>query len=241
MMLKGILFDKDGTLIDFDATWGPAAYEVMRTLAGGDDRKFAALVQVSEYVESERRFRPTSPLVAGSSASYGPLWAEALGREAGPELYAEMDELFRFWGLESLEPIGCPVEVADKLVGRGLMLGIATNDAESSARVQAEALGLSGHLAFIAGYDSGYRGKPDPGMVLAFARHCGLEPGEVGLVGDSCHDLYAARAAGALAIAVLTGPLRDAARPDVEPHADHVIASIADLPALLDRLSSCVH
>jgi phosphoglycolate phosphatase len=74
-------------------------------------------------------------------------------------------------------------------------------------------------------------------MVLAFADHCGLAPDEVALVGDSLHDLEAARAAGAVAIAVLTGRTGLAARPELEPHADHVIESIADLPDLLDRLA----
>ena len=237
MALRAILFDKDGTLIDFDATWGPAAYEVMRSLAGCDEDAFAELVRVSEYVLAERRFLPTSPLVAGSSAHYGPLWAQALGRPASTDLSREMDELFAEWGLRSLAPIGAPADLAHTLVQRGFRLGIATNDAEASARVQAEALGLTPHLDFIAGYDSGFGGKPHPGMVLAFAAACGCRPEEVAVVGDALHDLAAARSAGASSIAVLTGPLRVAARPDLEPHADHVIDSIHELPALLDRLA----
>lgn len=195
-------------------------------------------MRVSEYVEDERRFLPTSPLVAGSSAHYGPLWAEALGREPGEVLYAEMDDLFRVWGLEYLDPIDRPAEILAGLAGRGLHLGIATNDAESSARAQAEALGLGGMMEFIAGYDSGYGGKPDPGMVTAFAAHHGVRAGEVAMIGDSIHDLLAARAAGAIAVAVLTGPLKIAARGDVEPHADHVIGSIADLPGWLDGMGA---
>jgi phosphoglycolate phosphatase len=234
--LRAILFDKDGTLIDFDATWGPAAYEVMRALAGTDAEAFAELVRVSEYVLEERRFLPTSPLVAGSSAHYGPLWAQALKRRASGDLYREMDELFGLWGLRSLAPIGRPDRLARTLVERGFRLGIGTNDAERSARAQADALGLMPHLDFIAGYDSGFGGKPHPGMVLAFAEHCALRPDETALVGDSLHDLDAARAAGALGIAVLTGPLRHAARPELEPHADHVIDSIDDLPGLLHDL-----
>ena len=50
MTLKGILFDKDGTLIDFDRTWGPAAFEVMREMAGGDEAVFARLAEVNEFV-----------------------------------------------------------------------------------------------------------------------------------------------------------------------------------------------
>jgi len=236
--LRAILFDKDGTLIDFDATWGPAAYEVMRTLAAGNDKAFAELIRVSEYLEPERRFLPTSPLVAGSSAHYGPLWAQALGRPPGLDLYHEMDELFRVWGLRHLAPIGEPAAVARALSERALRLGIATNDAEASARSQAEALGLLPFLDFIAGYDSGFGGKPHPGMVLAFADRLDVGADQIALVGDSLHDLETARLAGAIGIAVLTGPLKDAARADLAPHADYVIDSIADLPTLVDRLAA---
>ena len=141
MTLHGILLDKDGTLIDFDATWGPAAYEVMRTLADGDEVKLRTLIRISHYVEEERRFLPSSPLVAGSSAHYGPLWAAALDRPASQDLYSEMDELFAYWGLKTLAPIHGPAELCAALRARGLQLGIATNDAERSARLQAEALG----------------------------------------------------------------------------------------------------
>jgi phosphoglycolate phosphatase len=238
MTIKGVLFDKDGTLIDFDGTWGPAAYEVMRVLSRGDAGRFRALVEVSEYVLEERRFRPTSPLVAGSSASYGPLWAAALGRPAGPELYEEMDDLFRSFGLRSLAPIHRPLDVARALAARGLSLGIATNDAESSARAQADAMGLTPLMAYIAGYDSGYGAKPGPGMVTGFVELIGAKPAEVLMVGDSLHDLHAARAAGAVAVAVLTGPTGEGARRELGPHADHVLGSIAELPALADHLAA---
>jgi len=236
MTLKGILLDKDGTLVDFDATWGPAAYEVMRALADGNEAAFHELMQVSEYVESERRFLPTSPLVAGSSAHYGPLWAKVLGRNDGPHLHAEIDELFRVYGLMHLTPIARPSQVVEALRARDLRVGIATNDAESSALDQAEALGLSPLLDFVAGYDSGFGSKPGHGMVSGFAAACQIPVHQIALVGDSTHDLHAARSAGAVAIAVLTSPLRAAARPELEPLADYIIDSIVDLPDLIDSL-----
>ena len=237
MALRGLLFDKDGTLIDFDATWGPACYEAMRALAQGDRARLERLMAVSHYEEERRRFRPTSPLIAGSSAHYGPLWAEALGRPSTPELFAEIDELFEFWGLESLQPIGRPAEILAALAAAGHRLGIATNDAESSARAQVQALGLADLVPFIAGYDTGYGPKPAPGMVQAFMAANGLRPGETALIGDSLHDLHAARAAGALAVAVLTGPVGAAIREDLAAHADHVIDSIGDLPNLVAHLN----
>lgn len=236
--LRGILFDKDGTLIDFDRTWGPAAHAVMATLAGGDRARFEALMRVSHYVEDERRFLATSPLLAGASSVYGPLWAQVLDRPAGPDLYAEMDGLFREAALRSLHPIGAPADLAAQLVGAGYALGIATNDAEASARAQAEVLGLTQHLGFIAGYDSGHGAKPEPGMVLAFAAHLGVAPSRVALVGDTLADTSAARAAGAVAIAVLSGPAGEGAREAMAAHADHVIGSIHDLPALLAEIDA---
>ncbi|MCC0805319.1 HAD family hydrolase [Methylobacterium sp. W2] len=235
--LVGILFDKDGTLIDFDRTWGPAAHAVMNCLAGGDRGRLEDLMAVSHYIEEERRFLPTSPLIAGSSAAYGPLWAKVLGQPAGPDFYGEIDRLFRREGLAHLCPIGEPAGVARDLVDRGYDLGIGTNDAEASARAQGDVLGLTPHLSYVAGYDSGHGSKPEPGMVSAFAAHLGVAPGRIAMVGDSPYDLVAGRSAGAVTIAVLSGPLGEGAREVMAPLADHVIASIGDLAALLDRIA----
>ncbi len=98
-----------------------------------------------------------------------------------------------------------------------------------------DALGLSAHIEFIAGYDSGHGGKPEPGMVLAFARHLGVEARRIAMVGDSIHDLHAARAAGAMAVAVLSG---HATRDDLAPHADHIVEDIGALPAFFANLTA---
>jgi phosphoglycolate phosphatase len=137
--------------------------------------------------------------------------------------------------LKALTPIGRPAEVLDKLRAMGLRLGVATNDSQASAERQVAALGLSAQIEFVAGYDSGHGGKPDPGMVLAFAHHIGVEPTRIAMVGDSRHDLHAARAAGALAIAVLTGP---AGREELAADADHIVDDIAALPGLFARLAA---
>jgi phosphoglycolate phosphatase len=54
---------------------------------------------------------------------------------------------------------------------------------------------------------------------------------ETAVVGDSVHDLAAARAAGAVAIGVLTGPAPSAV---LALHADAVLGSPAELAAWLD-------
>ncbi len=228
--LAGVLFDKDGTLIDFDLTWGPTVHVMIHALARGDAARVKAQADALHFSVEERRFRVTSPLVAGSTADYGRRWAEALGRSDFEALRQEIDAMSSVESLKALTPIGEPLAVFTALRAMGLRLGVATNDSERSARRQIEALGVGDLVEFVAGYDSGHGGKPDPGMALAFARFLSAEPSQIVMVGDSRHDLDCARAAGAIAVAVLSGP---AARGTLEPHADFVLEHIGDLSSLL--------
>ncbi|QRG08508.1 HAD family hydrolase [Xanthobacter dioxanivorans] len=228
--LTALLFDKDGTLIDFNRTWGRAAGAVIRAVAGGSAEAEHRLAAVSHYLPDESRFLPTSPLVSGSSAHYGPLWAEAVGQPATAAFLARIDQLFAEAGLLHLTPIGRPQAALARLKAAGLDLGIVTNDAEASAHRQAEALGLSHLLTAVHGYDSGFGSKPSPGMVRAFAERFGHRPGQVAVIGDSAHDFAAARGAGARFILVRSGPM------PVEhllSEADLVIDTVDELP---DRL-----
>lgn len=228
--VKGVLFDKDGTLIDFQLTWGPAIHAVIHALAKGDADKLSAQAECLHFDVAARRFRASSPIIGGATAHYGMAWAAALGRDDFLALRAEIDELAAVACMESLTPVGDPADVMRALRRQGLKIGLATNDAEASARRHLRQLKLEAEMDFVAGYDSGHGAKPAPGMVQAFAREIGASPSEIALVGDTLHDLDCARAAGAVAVAVLSGV---ATREDLEPHADYVIADIGELPELI--------
>jgi phosphoglycolate phosphatase len=232
--IVGVLFDKDGTLIDFNLTWGPAVHAMIHAFARGDAALVQAQAEALHFSLDDKRFRLTSPLVAGSTADYGGRWAEALGRNDIDALAREIDSLGAVESLKALTPIGEPLAVFAALGAMGLSLGIATNDSEQGARRQIEALGLGDLVEFVAGYDSGHGGKPDPGMALAFARFLKAESSQIVMVGDSLHDLECAKAAGAIGVAVLSGPADCGA---LEPHADFVVEHIGDLPALLARIA----
>ena len=230
--IRAILFDKDGTLVDFQRSFGPAVREVMQHLAGGDRTAYDRLVAASRFVEADQRFLPDSPLIAEPTSVYGALWATALGRPANAAFFAEIDRLLCDATTRHLTAIGDPRTLLTMLAARGYRLGMVTNDAEITARAHARKLGLDKFLEFVAGYDSGFGAKPDPGPVLAFARAVGVPASQMAVVGDSVLDLAAARAAGAVAIGVLTGPAPSAV---LAPDADALIASAAELAAWLER------
>jgi phosphoglycolate phosphatase len=231
--LKGVLLDKDGTLVDFQRTWGPAIHAVVHALARGDAEKLRAQAEMLHFDLDTRRFRTTSPIIGGATAQYGMAWAAALGRTDVLALRKEIDEIAAVECLASLTAIDDPVAVIDALRARGLRIGLATNDAQASARRHLDQLGLSARMDFVAGYDSGHGAKPGPGMVEAFALQIGARPHEIALVGDTLHDLECARAAGAVAVAVLSGL---ATREELAPHADHVLGHIGELPGWVDSL-----
>jgi phosphoglycolate phosphatase len=56
----GVLFDKDGTLIDFDLTWGPAVHAMIHTLAGAGAGRRAPLLRRGQALPNDltagRRF-----------------------------------------------------------------------------------------------------------------------------------------------------------------------------------------
>jgi len=235
MPIRAILFDKDGTLVDFQRTWGPATHMVLTKLCNGDTAAFERLAEVSLYDPNARRLLPGSPVVIETTYGYGKLWAQALGIPVTPEFISRIDELFFQETLDCLTPIGDVQALLQDFQVRGYRLGLMTNDADANTRAQLRQLGLDDLLGFVAAYDSGFGHKPDPDPVLAFARFANIAPAEIAVVGDSEHDLVAARAAGATAVGVLSGPVP---RERLAPHADVLIPSIAELDDWLCSIGS---
>src|SRR5262249_24765001 len=142
-----------------------------------------------------------------------------------------IDALFLQETLRHLHPVGDPAAVMRTLRARGYPLGVVTNDAEASARQHLQRFGVDGLVTFVSGYDSGFGQKPDAYPVQAFAARANVKPGDVAVIGDSPHDLLSARAAGAVAIGVLSGPN---AADVLKPHADVLLPSIMELPDWLE-------
>jgi len=230
MPIRAILFDKDGTLVDFQRTWGPATHTVLTQLCNGDDGAFERLSRVSLYDAAERKLLPGSPVVIETTYGYGKLWAQALGVPLTAEFVDRIDRLYFQTTLDHLTPMGDVKALLASLARHGLRLGLMTNDADANTRAQMQRLGLDQWLEFIAAYDSGYGHKPDADPVLAFSAFANVAPADIAVVGDTEHDLAAARAAGAIAVGVLSGPVP---RERLEPYADVLLPSVAELEGWL--------
>jgi phosphoglycolate phosphatase len=230
--LRGLLFDKDGTLIDFFQTWAPAYAEAAHRLAGGNAELADRLLTLGGRDPSTGRYRPESPLASGTNAQITKIWADAIGHADVDGLNRSLNSFFNEHALGNARPVTDLVNLFGRLKSHGFKIGLATMDSAAAAEAQLSAFGVRGLMDFVCGYDSGFGHKPGPGMVEAFCRTTGLKASEIAVVGDSPHDLDMARAAGAgRAIGVLTGvSLREV----LSLHADLVLDSIADLETALE-------
>ncbi|MBD8890372.1 HAD family hydrolase [Roseibium litorale] len=228
--VKAILFDKDGTLLDFDATWA-SVNEAAALFAAQSDQAFAEdLLRIAGMDPVSRKTAGGSLFAAGNSEEIVEAWVAAGAKFQRDALRRGLDRLFtRSMDAAAVLP-GIP-EALESLRTSGFRLGVASSDSEGAIRTFLEASGLVGQIEFIAGYDSGHGPKPEPGMVHAFARHLDLAPSAIAMVGDNTHDLEMARAADAgLAVGVLSGT---GTRAELELLSDHLLQSVADLPKLL--------
>jgi phosphoglycolate phosphatase len=222
--VRGVLFDKDGTLFDFRATWGAWARSFLLDLAGGDAARAATLGEPIGYDYLRGEFAADSLVIAATPREITEALLPHVPEASPASLVMRMNTASAAARVVEAVPLA---PLLGLLRAQGLKLGVATNDAAAPAREHLRSVGVEAHFDFVAGFDSGFGGKPQPGMVLAFADRFGLAPQEVLMVGDSRHDLVAARAAGARAIAVLTGMADEA---DLAPLAETVLPDIGHLP-----------
>jgi phosphoglycolate phosphatase len=117
------------------------------------------------------------------------------------------------------------------LRGLGLRLACLTNKPNAFAQPLLAQKGLDVFFEFAFGGDAFARKKPDPLPLLQTCKALGTDPGHTLMVGDSQNDADAARAAGCPV--VLVGYGYNHGEPAASARPDAVIASLADLPALL--------
>ncbi|MCZ4090137.1 HAD family hydrolase [Sinorhizobium psoraleae] len=228
--IAGILFDKDGTLLDYVKSWVPVNYELARIAARGDEQLARVLLQAGGMDPDSGYVAPDSLLAAGNTVEI----ATGMVCAGAPFTVEQLTTLFDGLFAQSADYAVPVTDLGAFFAGlhaKGYRLGVASSDNERSIRETARRFGFDGYLHYVAGYDSGHGVKPEPGMVLGFCAATGLEPYQVAVVGDNNHDMYMGRNAGVgLTVAVLTGT---GSRQSLAAASDHCLTDITELEAVL--------
>lgn len=233
-----VIFDKDGTLIDFAHLWGAktiAGVEALMQAADAAARTPALradLYALLGYDPAQHCFDRHSPvltapmsklytLAAGALYRHGWGWLEAellVERHFAPAMHAAFDPAM-------LRPIANLPALFGALHAAGVTLAVITSDDRDPTLTTLAWLGVAEQVRFVAGADDPYAHKPAPDAVWAACATLGVEPAATAYVGDSTTDMLTAQRAGVgLRVAVCTG-LMDAAT--LASHAHVVLDSIA--------------
>lgn len=228
--IRAVLFDKDGTLIDFDRSWAAVNRKACLLAAAGNADLARRLCTECGMDFETGRTRGGSLFAAGNAREIAEGMIASGSRVPPEKLVTDLDLLFQEGADEAVAITDLPVLFAS-LRSLGIKLGIASSDNEGSIRRCLVAHGVDATDVFIAGYDSGHGVKPGPGMVIAFSKTSGIPPAGILVVGDNTHDLEMGHAAGAgLVVGVLSGT---GIREELAPRADRLFQSVAELPPFL--------
>ena len=229
--IRAVVFDKDGTLIDFNAMWGDWITDLARHLEA------AAYISIAPQLFQTLGFDP----VTGAVAPGGPLAVSTMA-----EIRALAGEVLRAAGLTAVSAAAAieagwyipdPVALAQPLTdlpalfgavhARGIRIAVATTDDRSPTLSTLEALGIAPLVEALACGDDGRPIKPAPDAILALCRELGIAPAQTAMVGDTTADLRMGRAAGVgLNIGVLSGV---GAAEQLAPLADMLLPSVAGM------------
>lgn len=213
--IKGILFDKDGTLIEFHSLWLRAAKEVLAAFIimnnlKLDSRQIRGLwnaIGVEEEI-----IRQDGALAYKTYAGIGADIAKYLITEgimiskesAGKQIENLFESVLQNNSMEYRET--CDLHrLFHELKKRKIKIGLATADNEPVSRICLEKLGIIDQFDYLGWDDGKRRPKPAPDLLLDFCEQFHLNTWEVAVVGDTVNDMRFAKENGALAIGTLSG------------------------------------
>lgn len=214
-MIKSIIFDLDGTLIDSMQVW----YDV--------DRNFLLEngVENPPREVSEKVKRMT---VEQSSAFF----IEQFNLKCSQEyVINRIEELVRFEYEERIPLKPHAVELLDFLDKRGIPYGIATATYNSLATAVLKRLGLYQRMKFLLTDREYPRGKKFPDIFMGAAEILGAAPEEILVAEDSLHSVKTAKNAGFVTAAVYDKS-SEPDRAELEKTADYYFTSLKEIERL---------
>jgi phosphoglycolate phosphatase len=226
-----VVFDKDGTLISFDAMWAGWARELGARLEIATRRPVAGDVFTTiGYDPTDDRVVPGGPLAVATMSGIEDLVGAVLRRWC-PSVAAARRILADAWFVP--DPVTSAVPLADlpalfgTLFATGRQIAVATTDDRRATEATLTALGVAPLVsALLCGDDTGPT-KPDPAALIELAELAGVAIGRTAIVGDTPADLEMGRGAGAGRVIGVRSGVTDGAL--LEPLADAVVESVGSL------------
>lgn len=202
-----VVFDKDGTILDFNRTWLPGLKECAQRVAvdSGEPELERALLKAGGWIEDEvdgPRISREGLMLHGTLEELAQEWiatqpivAARYERDA-KRLTTMLEGILMATTVRDATPLGPAERALRALRASGVQLAVVTNDQQELAKAQLRQLGWESLFCAVIGADSGFGGKPQPGGVSAAIEKAGVACTSAVMVGDSEGDMLAGKRAG---------------------------------------------
>ncbi|MDH3693456.1 MAG: HAD family hydrolase [Gammaproteobacteria bacterium] len=200
-----VVFDKDGTLIDFHTLWANRARTSVDSLIehlSGDDNLRNALHEGIGY-DSENHRTVTGGPVATIAISKLMVVATMVLYQAGLDweqaesaVHASFGKTMKQPpGADEIVPLGNVRAVIEKLTTNNVHVAIATTDDRDLTEAALQHLQIDQHFKLVKCGDDDGPLKPSPQVINDIAQHFGVSNQRTAMVGDIPSDLTMARSA----------------------------------------------
>lgn len=207
--VKAILFDKDGTLLEFVRLWGYWSESIHRHYASQlpVPGEIAPLAELWGTIHDEAghvcNYSIQGALAMGSMGDLlailawqgyrqGLSWGEAmrLARECKELATQELEQARPAYPMPGL------ISFLEQCQQHGMLMGIVNADETADAIKHTEWMDIRSYFPVIIGNDQVERGKPYPDMVEKACTQLGVLPAEVAVIGDTIGDMRMGSSAG---------------------------------------------
>lgn len=218
-MLKAVIFDLDGTLIN-----------TLEDLTDAVNFGLGCAGMPKRSVEEVREFVGNGIIKLLERSAY-PITDSAVFEKVKKGFY----EFYGAHGCDKTEPYEGINELLSALRSRGLLTAVVTNKDDAAAKQILHSL-LGDRFTVIRGKTDEYPAKPAPDSTLSVMRELGVEPFECIFLGDSGVDIQTGVNSGAIAVGETWGFRNEAHL--LENGAKYIIHEPLELMKLIDSLNN---
>lgn len=238
MRADAIIFDKDGTLLDFDAFWVTVSVKALQDVLASLNEDPALLEDILAALGVQNGVTDIDGILCRGTyrqmgeAVYDILHRHGSAADCETVTSSVIAAYERHSASGEVKPT-CPILPAllQELKKRGKKLAVVTTDNQKITTECLEKLGIKSFFDRIYTDSGDSPTKPHPFCALDFCRAMGVLPEHTVMVGDTMTDIRFAQNAGLTSV-ILTRT--EKAKATFAPLADHTVTSLSELLDMID-------
>lgn len=232
-MIKAIIFDKDGTIIDLGNTWDEPTIHAMDVMMQLTDLSSEERTAFKRKMGVEATEIVANSIVAAGSIHEQSVFLSQVVPLPVTEIEQKLEQLYYDAISASdvtLDVVAHVESILSELKGKYL-LGLVTNDNRRITEATLNKTGLNKYFAYVASAND-FKPKPDPSALYDLKEKHRVDLNEMVYIGDSSIDMeYGKLTKAAIGLAL------DPSHQEHLTQADYIIESFKEIPAIIDQIN----